>query len=203
MDTSKEELKQFERFRIGDVANYEQLFHRYYQPLCLFALQFKIKKEEAEEIVQDVLLQLWNKKNDFQDIDKMRAFLYVSTRNATFNLLDKNKRQLRNRELFLTDISADAKGTALTAEQHQMIVYAEMVKSLHDGIMQLPEQCAKIMLMLYIDGLSVAEITEELQIAGSTVYAQKRKGISLLKTYLNPEDYVLISLLITGFFKNY
>ncbi|MDR2283985.1 MAG: sigma-70 family RNA polymerase sigma factor [Sphingobacterium sp.] len=198
MEFNKDDTQDFAAFKSGDDAGYVQLFRRFYQPLCLFALQFKINKEDAEEVVQDVLHQLRNKKEDFDSLSKLASFLYVSTRNATFNRLDRNNRQIKNQARFYLESETP---DVLNAEQFQKMVYAETIGQLHEAFKKLPSQCAKVMTMLYLEGHTVAEVVEQLQITASTVYVQKKKGIDYLKEYLKPEDYFLITLLLSGFFK--
>lgn len=199
MEFNKDDKQDFAAFKSGDDAGYIHLFRRFYHPLCLFALQFKISKEDAEEVVQDILHQLWYKKNDFDSLNKLASFLYVSTRNATLNRLDRNRRLLKNQEQFHVESAAS---DILNAEQFQNMVYAETLSQLHEAFKKLPAQCAKVMTMLYLEGHTVAEVVEQLQITASTVYVQKKKGIDYLKEYLKPEDYFLITLLLSGFLKN-
>lgn len=199
MEFNKDDNSSFVAFKAGEDNGYERLFHRFYQPLCLFALQYKVTREEAEEIAQDVLLQLWYKRNDFDSLQKMSSFLYISTRNATFNLLDKNKRLLTNKDAYH---SQDATAEVLNPEQFQKLVYAETVNQLHAILQQLPRRCAQVIALLYLEGYSVPEVVEELKITAATVYVQKKKGIELLKKIMKNQDYFLLSLLLSGFFKN-
>ncbi len=196
---NKDDTESFINFKSGDDLGYERLFKRFYQPLCLFAMQYKITREEAEEVIQDVLLQLWYKRKDFDSLQRMSAFLYVSTRNATLNILDKNRRLLTNQEAYLKQ---DLMDIGLNPEQFQKMVYAETVSQLHHILKKLPNRCAQVIALLYLEGYSVPEVVAELNITAATVYVQKKKGLDLLREILKSQDYFLISLMLAGFFKN-
>jgi len=199
MKTNLNEEEYFDAFRLGDEESYVTLFHRFYRSLCLFGLQFGISREEAEEAAQDVLLQLWYKRSDFDSFSKMSSFLCVSMRNATFNTIDKNKRIYKNQERYFAEASAS---DALSEEQFKRMVYAETLAQLHTAFQKLPNQCSEVMRMLFLEGHTVAEVAETLAITPSTVYVQKKKGVDQLRSILKAEDYFLITLLLAGYFKN-
>jgi RNA polymerase sigma-70 factor (ECF subfamily) len=80
------ELKQ------GNQLAISAIFHRFYAQLCLFADSFVKDQLVAEDIVSDVFIKLWNKANDFSSLTAIKAFLYISTKNASLNYINQRVR---------------------------------------------------------------------------------------------------------------
>ena len=81
----KESFKEHENYYLsrlidGDKNAFNFIFHQYYQPLCLYAYQF-VTFEDVEEIVQDVLLWLWEHHDTLFFHTSLSAFLYPKIRN--------------------------------------------------------------------------------------------------------------------------
>lgn len=165
-------------FNSGNQQAFSHIFRQFYQPLCFFCNRLITDKDAAEEIVQDILFKVWDKKEDFSTLSSIKAFLYISTRNASMNFIDKEQRKLkRERELF--------EGMSELEEPIiREIIYTEVLNEIRTEINNLPEQCGKVIKMLYEEDMKPQEIAEELNIKVSTVYNQKMRGISILKTRL-------------------
>lgn len=190
MEDISDESKLFSAFLRKDEKAFEFLFHRFYSPLCLFAIKFDIEKESAEELVQDVLLKIWSTDFHFDSYDRLKSFLYLSTKNASINYLDKRKRRLTNYDNYANQINS------IVEDDSRWIIYAETLQLIKNALEKLPTQCAAIMKLNIIEGLETKEIAQKLNITSSTVYTQKTKGLALLKQLLDKGDYLLLLLLI-------
>ncbi len=71
----------------GNKQAFKKLFDDYYPILCVFASHYIEDKEVCKDIAQDVLLAYWERKEDFDDILKVKSFLYTVTRNKCLNHL--------------------------------------------------------------------------------------------------------------------
>lgn len=185
-----DEVKLLTDFKKGDRKAYQIIFVRFYQPLCLFTYKMGLEYETVEEIVQDVFLKLWDKRADFDHIHAIQSFLFVSCKNTALNSIDKAKRLQKKLDVFSDE--QDWVDLPIT----QQIIYAETVRTIHEAIQQLPAQCRHIMQLLFIEGLSPHEVALQLSITTSTVYNQKRRGVSLLKNVLNPDQLFLLLLIL-------
>lgn len=187
---SEDENKLILDFQKGDKQAYAIVFKKFYQPLCFFAGKMKLDDFEAEELVQDVLLNLWNRRMDFETVGKVKAFLYISTRNAVLNYLDKKKRLGDKQEAYTLGVAS----YELPISHH--IIYSETLRELKEAIQTLPAQCSRIMSLLYEEGLAPNEVAAYLGITPSTVYNQKLKGVELLKTYFSKVHFWMFLLLL-------
>ncbi|MBO9660951.1 MAG: RNA polymerase sigma-70 factor [Chitinophagaceae bacterium] len=165
-------------FQTGDENAFNQLYTQFYPRFCFFASRLTGDRLIAEEIVQDTLFTFWKKKKDFPNFKAAKAFIYVSVRNACMNHLDKENRKAKK----IKDLRIVTETTDQPVMQE--IILAEVISELRNEVAKLPEQCAKVIRMLYEDEMKPQEIADELQITVSTVYNQKMRGISLLKKRL-------------------
>jgi RNA polymerase sigma-70 factor (ECF subfamily) len=175
-------------FKKKDIAAFDLLFEKFYQPLCFFASRIVQDNFSAEDIVQDVFVKLWEKENIPDTLSSLRAYLYASVKNSCFNYLDKNVVKLKYEQHLSNHLQDDS--TIL-----QTIIQAEVLRQIFDAVDTLPAQCRKIMRMTFEDGLKAQEIAKELGITVSTVNNQKMRGLSLLKNRLSDEGLTLSLLL--------
>jgi RNA polymerase sigma-70 factor (ECF subfamily) len=166
------------QFQTGDENAFSQLYTQFYPRFCFFATRLIGDRLVAEEVVQDTLFTFWKKKQDFPNLKAAKAFIYVSVRNACMNHLDKENRKAKK----IKDLRVITETTDQPIVQEMIL--AEVINELRNEVAKLPEQCAKVIRMLYEEEKKPQEVADELQITVSTVYNQKLRGISLLKKRL-------------------
>ena len=161
-------------YKPGDKKAFSAIFGHFYTPLRYFANRLLENEANAEDLVSDIFTKLWDKGGEFEDFSKIKAWLYITTRNACFNFLRKNDRLGLTSELF--DEWKD-EHTVLNS-----IIKAEAVRQIQALIEELPPECRKIIRMGFFGGLSNREIAEKLQLSVHTVKNQRARGILLLRT---------------------
>jgi RNA polymerase sigma-70 factor (ECF subfamily) len=152
------------------------LFNQYYAPLVYFARKLVHDSLVAEDIVTEVFLKFWQRQQNFPAEKTIKAFLYVSTRNACFNHLEQARYQARARQ-DLQLITEDYSDFVLNE-----ITRAEVLREVCYLIESLPVQCRKIVLMSYVAGLTNRQIANRLQLSVHTVRNQKVRGIQLMRS---------------------
>ena len=176
--------------RKGDPDALQTLLKHYYSALCLFAERLLGDSAAAEDIVGESFIKLWNKRNDFETAQNIKAFLYITVRNACLNYLKRLKRDsLRQKQL-----------AYLTNEKEEFVlnemIRAEVLREIMLGINNLPEQCGKVLQLAYFSGLRNQQIAKLMNISVHTVKNQKARAIQLLKLRLKDSD--LMALLLLG-----
>ena len=156
-------------------AHFQNLFQRFYQPLVFFARRLVQDEPVAEDIVTELFLKLWQKLDDFSTIQSIKAFLYISTRNACLNYIQQLQYQARvkNSLRYMMDDSDDYVLNNITR--------AEVLREVAELVEGLPPQCRKIILLSYSTGLDNREIARRLQVSVHTVRNQKVRGVELMK----------------------
>lgn len=160
--------------------SFNALFFVYNRPLVKFANRYIGCLTDAEDVVHDVFLQFWEEGYTFQDKNALKAFLYTVTKNKAINFL-KRKRRLN------FDISFLEYETNYEEYNNNFLpMHTELKAFMESALGQLPFECKKIMRFLF-KGLATSDIAQKMGIAPSTVRAQKRRGISLIRDDYNYE----------------
>src|SRR5258708_6313885 len=150
-----------------DQKAYKELFTGLYSPLFLFAKSMIKSKEAAEEIVSDVFIKIWEKRQDLEKIDNLKVYLYVSTRNTALNYLNAQKRNLTNP---IDEFHAEF--TSIYFDPEQLMITAHMLALIKRAIDQLPPKCKIIFKLVKEEGLKYREVAEILNISLKTVENQ-------------------------------
>lgn len=165
--------------RQGDERAFDRLFRKFYPAMCFYARRYVAVAGLAEEVVQDTMFKLWQRHGDFDNFNSVKAFLYISIKNACLDGVESEKRKLnRDTNWYMQQEHLDH-----DAEEH--IIQSEVLLEISQAIAMLPEQCRNIMRMSYEQGMSGKEIAEAMQITVSTVNNQKARGILLLRKILS------------------
>lgn len=150
---------------------FEQSFKRYYKPLCLFALRYTGGLDDAEDIVQQVFADVWEKNKEGTAILHLKQYLYQAVRNRCLTwLLQQEPQQSEENPPEPIDTSVE-----------EQIQVAERDARLWDSINQLPTERRRIFLLSKRDGLKYSEIAEELGISIKTVENQMSKALKSLR----------------------
>ena len=176
----------FDNFKKGDPRALQVIFRQFYAPLCLFAERLLHDRPAAEDIVGDTFVKLWNRHADFENLQNVKAFLYITTRNASLNLLKQMQREMLSKKQ-LAYVSGSQEGFILNE-----IVRNEVLMEINREIENLPGQCRKIFKMSYFEGRKNQEIANMLAISVHTVKNQKSRAIQLLRVKLPDRNLVAI-----------
>jgi RNA polymerase sigma-70 factor (ECF subfamily) len=164
------------RLKQGDTQALDELHDLFYPPLCHFAVSLLADAPAAEDIVTEIFVTMWGKHQDFATLQNIKAFLYISTRNACLNHLKRLQRESDMRFSLSTVLSLEREDFALNE-----MIRAEFLQQIYEAIEALPTQCRKIFKLCYIEGMSNLEVAERLSISVNTVKNHKVKALGLLR----------------------
>jgi RNA polymerase sigma-70 factor (family 1) len=163
-------------FCAGEDAALAYFFELHYRSLCYFAGRLLQDHLEAEDIVSDCFFKLWEKKQDFETATNIKAFLYISCRNACLNHLKKIKRKTAIQEKYFNQMEEDEETI-----DYEMIE-TEILTLLSKEIEILPEKCREVFKLLYIEGRKTDEIALQLGLSVQTVRNHKTRAVEILRT---------------------
>lgn len=167
-----------ERLRLGDEAAFDVIFRTWYAPLVQFAERMLREREGAEETVQDVMLELWKRRETLVIQGSPQAYLFQSTRNRALNRLRHLK--VENREEFDTDtLPASSNADADASE-------SEIEAALREAVASLPPRCRVVFEMNRVQGLKYAEVADALGISVKAVEAHMARALRTLRERLAP-----------------
>jgi RNA polymerase sigma-70 factor (ECF subfamily) len=162
-------------FRKGESSGFEYFFNALYNAVYFFAFSYVKDKLIAEDIVSISFIRLWNKRTIFENEAGIRGYLYKSVYNASIRHIQQTQsRNLHNNSY------ANQMGT-VQETYIDSIIRTETINLLHKAISHLPPQCRNVFTKLFIEGKSVAETAQEMNLTISTIKNQKARGIKLLK----------------------
>jgi RNA polymerase sigma-70 factor, ECF subfamily len=165
---------------------FKYLFNKYYLELCKLAFKYVGRTEIAEDLVQDVFINIWNKKQDLSHIDKTKSYLTASVVNTSINFISsKFSRQNFVEESLLQNEASDS-------NQHHQMVNLELQQLIKLSIEQLPDKCRVIFTLSRYSAMSYKEIAEELNISVKTIETQISIALKKIREFLGRNGYLLL-----------
>ncbi|MCR9152638.1 MAG: RNA polymerase sigma factor [Croceimicrobium sp.] len=162
----------------SDEKALQQFFNRYYKTLVGTAFNILKDEEQAKDIVQDLFFWLWKNRESLSIKSSVLAYFKRATINRCLNLLKKNQK-FSDQEDWQEPIQASPNPQELMEAQ-------ELEAFVAQALLQLPERCRLIFTLKRLEGLSVKEIAEKLEISPKTVENQITKALKHLSSSLKP-----------------
>jgi RNA polymerase sigma-70 factor (ECF subfamily) len=167
------------RIRQGDESAFDAIFREHYAPLVRCAEAMLRRRDVAEEVVQDVLLALWQRRDTLVVEESLRSYLFRATRNRSLNHL-RHAAIERRAEPELSSVEPpDAPAPAGLVDE-------EIQAALRGAVGDLPPRCREVFELSRVHGLRYAEIATTLGISVKTVEAQMGKALRVLRERLAP-----------------
>ena len=168
------EKKVLEMLAQGSEYAFTELFDHYRGRLFGVALRFLKSRHMAEEVVQEVFLKVWLRREDLINVINFEGYLLTMTRNHIFDGMKEIAKEAAVKSEFALDIKY-VKGTdyALIEKQYE--------EFLQQAVIQLPPQQKQIFHLAKIDGLTHQAIAEQLRISRLTVKTHMAKALQTLR----------------------
>lgn len=165
--------------RQNDYASYNNLFIRYYSCLCQYVYGMLMDKDDAEDVVQELFLNLWNHRKKIEIKVKVSAYLYRMAKNLTLNHL---RVTTKHQEL------SDQQNQIPANEEDEKSDSDEYRIALYDCINRLPPRSRQVLLLHRMDGLKQKEISDKLSISVKTIKNQIWTSLQKLKICLESKS---------------
>ncbi|MCG8412552.1 MAG: RNA polymerase sigma-70 factor [Bacteroidales bacterium] len=166
-------------FRKNEGKAFEYIFQMLYPRLCVFANQYLEDSQASEDVVSDIMFELWNKKRSFENLESIKAFLFISVKNRALTYLRKQKVCLKNAE--------EIKYISSEEFFKEHIIEDELSGIISRTLEKLPEKARRVFELSCIEGLKYKEVAEDLNVSINTVKSQRARAIQLLKELLKNE----------------
>lgn len=151
-----------------------RLFNDFFDSLLYFAEGYVGRREVAEDIVQEVFVDIWEGKMKFQSYNSLKTFLYTSVRNASVDWLRHKQVEKKYADVVQQEASDDDEDFAYK------VMREEIYRELFAVIEELPDRRREIF-KYHMQGKSNAEIAEIMDLSVFTVKTQKVKAVQYIK----------------------
>ena len=178
MDRKERDILLIRAFKKGDTGAFEILFKLYHKRLYAFLFSLLKSKDDAEEIVQDTFVKIWEKREEFIEDYPFDSYLFKIAKNAFLNHLRKkiNRKAFEERVGFWFDFSVN--------NTEEYILFRETQEAIDWVINTLPPKRKQIFMMRRIEGKSRQEIADTLSLSVVTVDSQLMKAGKQISTGL-------------------
>lgn len=177
-----------EAIKKKDKGSFEALFRQFYRPLVMFASQYLDSIQEAEDLVQDVFIKLWERDSLQKVNTKLYAYLYRSVKNACLNKLEKDK---QGTIISLGEIP-DSIDEEQTFDEEKWNHYLEKV---YEEIENLPLRTKEIFKAIVIEKRKYKDVSQELDISVNTIKTTLSRALTKLRTSFTDDEISLFLVL--------
>jgi RNA polymerase sigma-70 factor, ECF subfamily len=175
----------------GDEQAFEIIFHAYFEKLCLFSESITKNHDAAEEIVEELLLQLWLNCRINPVEKSIKSYLYQSTYNNSIRYISRQRKNSVRIGGSDDDPSTERMAELQTPDYSVSHLVSEELEAKAVAVIQsLPKQCREIYLLNRDQDLKYHEIADKLHITVGTVKKQMSRAFSRLREEL--KEYLCI-----------
>ncbi len=174
----------------GDEHAFRTLYERYWHKLYSYTVHKVEFQETAEEIVQDIFIDLW-KRRESLTIDRLESYLFRAARNRVIDVIRAGLIRKHHEESSQLIRFTDREGL----DTEEQLAYNELYAAIHEGLSLLPEKTGEIFRLNRLDQLSAREISTLLDIPVRTVEYHITHALRTMKVYL--QDFLVLLFLLT------
>lgn len=165
--------------KISNQKEFQEVYHQFYNGLANYAYSILKDKDDAKDMVQEVFLDLWNKREKLTIKTSLEAYLVRAVKFKSIDFIRKNKTKQQyaaNANIPTEDYQEDKSGDSEMDERKKQLSYA---------IAQLPTKCRQAFLLSRTSGYTYQEIAEEMDVSVKTVENQISRAFKLLRQKLS------------------
>lgn len=167
------------RLRQGDHATFDAIFRQWYEPVVRSANRILHEPQVAEDLAQDVFLELWRRRDQLPDGSSIPAYLMQAARNRALNHLRHLQVQKKS-QTFVEALSEPAEHADADAQANELEV------AIGGAISDLPPRTREVFLLSRERNLKYSEIAEQLGISVKAVEANMSRALRQLREKLAP-----------------
>lgn len=173
---------------------FQQEFSHYYEPLCNYAYTILKEAHACEDIVQDIFMHVWEKKQNLVGDTGLRYYLFTAVRNNCLTWLQRNKRSM------VTPLTGQEPQQAAPDQYATEKVETDFNSLLQSALEKLPPKCREVFLLSRMGRLTYQEIAETQGISIKTVENQMGKALKIMRNFIREKQVWLPVILVFIFY---
>lgn len=175
--------------RQDNILAYNALFRRYAPKLYIQAVRYLPKTMEAEELVMDLLLNIWQKRNQLEIEGEIKAYLYRAIHNRVINFRQKKIPETHSINLLEEDALVESR------QADYRIMSGDLVMSYHSKLESLSPQRRKVFLLSREENMTYPQIAKLLNLSVNTVENHMTSALNALRE--STRELTTLSLLLS------
>lgn len=168
--------------KTGVKEAFQELFERYAPRIYQFSLSYLKNNQDAEELVQDVFLKIWEKHDSLDRTKNIKAFIFKVSVNSIYDFIRRKNIEGAYQEFARNNFEPQPDST-----WHQ-VIFNEMLDHLDVLVKQMPPERQKIFRLNREEGLTNDEIARKLNLSKRTVENQLFRAIAFLKKHFRTDS---------------
>ncbi len=177
----RDEKYLFSQLKSGDEKAFEYFFKTYFESLYQYAFQISREQVQAEEIVEDTFVMLWEKREQIDLHGTPKSYLFRMVYNQCLNYFKHKKVGDKYKEFFLHHQPVSDFSGSFTGYPLETLINQEFQELLERSIQKLPDQCRRVFTMSRLEGRKNKEIADRLGISVNTVKTQLLRGLKAVR----------------------
>ena len=181
-----DDIQILEKLRGDDPIAYNQLFDKYYMPLCAYSLNYCDSFQLAEDVVQDLFIKLWDEKLYMKIENFIGPYLFKSVKNNTLQIIKKEtKYKFKDIENVVNNLMEE--------DQFDFATLEEEKKKLFEQVEALPEKSKEVFKAIVLENMKYKEVADHLDISVNTVKTHYARALKQLRCKL---DIIIMLMLV-------
>ncbi len=176
------------------ISSFEELFRFYSPRMRRYAIHFLRDEEEANDLIQDVFMQLWSKREELNEEKNIIAFLFTILKNKCLNTLKKRIIEDKFRLHQCTFETERLYDLSLTQNTDFKSMESQLHSEIESLIDTLPEKCGMVFRLKWIEGKKIKEIAQLMNISMTMVDKHLAKGMEIARKKIHPDLLLLFIL---------
>ena len=161
----------------------QHIFDKYAKNLCLYALNYLETEADAEDIVQDVFIRCWEKRDILLSDEKViKTYLFNSVRNACLDKIEKKDVMRYHIDIIKQEI----------IDEETITFDEKLLLEIREELAQMPDQTQKIITRVFMQDMKYQEVADDLHISINTVKTLLRNGVKHLRSHFSQHLELLI-----------
>lgn len=170
----QQDIELVQRLKEHDLGAYDVIYLKYYKMLCVNAYFFLKNEQESKDLVQNLFLDIWEKKLYRQFHDDLKGYLFQAIKNRCLNQLEKWQTQQKARKGYA--------GLQEEAGESYLEIQSEYGQQLTTALDNMPTQKKTAIQIVYLHGKRYREAAADMGISINSLKTHIRTGLNLLRT---------------------
>lgn len=176
----------------GSKTAFKKVFHLYYPRLVRYSGFLLKNNVEAEDLVQEVFIQLWENRANLKSEKNLASYLFILTRNKCFNAL---KHKVVEEKYTMNQAAMETEELYHVSSElmEEFVSMEELLNKELDRIMdEMPERCAEAFRLKWLEGKKIHEVAEIMKVSTTMVDKHLAKGLQIVQQKLSPGMFLFL-----------